>query len=188
MAASIEVKFEATRAEELLKQYPKRVERATMRALNRALTSGHTELARLISKDMGLKVSVVKAALKSTPATPARLEVRLAASAKKLPLIKFGARQTRSGVSYNIGTGGGGRKALAHAFIATMPTGHSGVFTRIGKFGRRGNPKLEKIGEKFGPSIGGVLAKYRNQGIAKMREAFESRLAHELKFAATEKT
>ena len=180
MPASIEVTFESARAEALLKQYPKRVQRATMRALNRALTSGHTELARLISKDMGLKVSDVKAALKSTPATASRLEVKLAASAKRMSLMKFGARQTRRGVSYNLGAGGGGRKTLAHGFIATMGTGHTGVFTRKTK-------KRLPIDQKYGPSIGGVLAKYRQQGIAKMRETFEARLAHELKFAATEK-
>jgi Prophage minor tail protein Z (GPZ) len=181
MAARVEVLFDAAKALETLREYPKRTERATMRALNRALTSGHTELARLIAKDMGLKVGDVKAALKSTPATPSKLEVRLAASAKRIPLVKFAARQTKSGVSYNLGTGGGGRKKLAHAFIATMPTGHVGVYARK-------TTKRLPIDQKFGPSIGGVLAKYRAQGIAKMRQTFEQRLAHELKFAATEKT
>lgn len=181
MAASVEIQFEAARAEALLQQYPARVTRATMRALNRALTSGHAELARLVSKDMGLKVGDVKAAIKSTEATTSRLEVKLAASAKRMPLSKFGARQTKKGVSYNLGAGGGGRKVLAHAFLATVGSGHVGVFTRKTK------ARLP-IDQKYGPSIGGVLARYRQQGIAKMRETFEARLAHELKFAATEKT
>jgi hypothetical protein len=180
MAATTTIEFDATAVEALLKQYPKRAQTATMRALNRALTTGHAEIARLIAKDMGLKVGDVKAALRSTKATKTRLEIRLAASAKRIPLIKFTARQTNSGVSYNVGAGGGGRKKLAHGFIATMPTGHVGVFTR------KTNKRLP-IDEKFGPSIGGVLARYRAQGIEKMRAAFEARLAHELKFAATEK-
>jgi Prophage minor tail protein Z (GPZ) len=179
MASSLTIEFDADKALEVLQRYPRRTTKATMRALNRALTSGNAELARLIAKDMGLKVSEVKAALKSTPATETRLEVKLSASAKRIPLAKFAARQTRKGVSYNLGAGGGGRKVLAHSFIATVGSGHTGVFTRK-------TAKRLPIDQKFGPSIGGVLARYRRQGIAKMRETFDARLAHELRFAATE--
>ncbi|OGT01092.1 MAG: hypothetical protein A3K04_08185 [Gallionellales bacterium RBG_16_56_9] len=34
-----------------------------------------------------------------------------------------------------------------------MQSGHKGVFVRSGKFGRRGNPKLERIQELTGPSV-----------------------------------
>ncbi|HWK09901.1 MAG TPA: phage tail protein [Vicinamibacterales bacterium] len=184
MAATTTIELDAARVEALLKQYPKRAQTATMRALNRALTSGHAEVSRLVARDMGLKAGDAKAAIRSTPATTARLEVRLAASAKRIPLIKFGARQTQRGVSYNLGAGGGGRKVMASAFITTVRAGntgeHQGVFMRKSK-------KRLPIDQKFGPSIGGVMARYRQQGIAKMREAFEARLTHELKFAATEK-
>lgn len=184
MAASLEIKFAAAAAEAALQRYPQRTQKATMRALNRALTTGHATLARLVAQDMGLKVSDVKAAIKSTEATSSRLEVRLAASLKRLPLIKFGARGPEPsrgkgrGVSYRIGTQG--RTRIETAFIATVGAGHRGVFVRKGK-------SRLPIRELFGPSLGGVFAKYRPQGITAMREAFDARLAHELKFAATEK-
>lgn len=41
-------------------------------------------------------------------------------------LYKYGARQTRTGVSVR------GRGSYAHAFIATMGSGHAGVFDRVG--------------------------------------------------------
>ena len=48
----------------------------------------------------------------------------------RIPLIRFGARQINKGVSYKI-TKASGRQRIKGAFIATMPTGHEGVFKRF---------------------------------------------------------
>jgi hypothetical protein len=183
MAASLEMTFDAAAAIAAMQQYPGKTQKATVRALNRALATGHTAMARLVAKDIGLKVGDVKAAIQTREATTARLEVRLAASLKRIALEKFGAkgpapsRGKGRGVSYRIGAQG--RTRVETAFLATVGAGHRGVFVR------KGTSRLP-IRELFGPSIGGVFAKYRPQGIDAMREAFTDRLAHELKFAATE--
>ncbi len=183
MPTTLAIEFDAQKAVKTMDAFPKRTHKGTMRALNRAGDSGRSMMGSSIAKDMGLKVKDAKAAVRIVPATMDRLEVKLLASKKRLPLYTFGARQTGRGVSYNMGRG---RQVIPHAFIARMPTGHVGVFARTGKFGRRGNPNLEKIAEKPGISVGHVFDKFRDPVVAHMRETFTERLTHELKFADTE--
>ncbi len=180
MAPAYTIEFNADAALRTLKEFPTRTERAVVRSLNRARTTGRATMARLVAQDMGLKVGVVKEAIKDRPATPTSLEVRLAASLKRIPLIDFGAkgpmpsRGRGRGVTYRIGTGGRGR--VETAFLAQMASGHRGVFKRAGR------ARLP-IQELFGPSLGHVFAKHRAAGIAAMRESFEKNLEHELRFA-----
>lgn len=181
---SYDIQFNADAALQTLRQYPGRTQRATMRALNRALTSGRATLARLVATDMGLKVGDVKEAIKVRQATATQLEIRLAASLKRIPLSAFNARGPMPsrgkgrGVTYRIGSGGRGR--LESAFLARLSSGHLGVFKRVG------TARLPIV-ELHGPSIGHVFDKHRAAGIAQMREVFETNLAHELKFAETER-
>lgn len=175
----MDVQFSADAAEQAMAAYPGRVQRATVRALNRALTSGRALLASLVAKDMGLKVGAAKEAIRVRKATPATMEISLKASLKRLPLTAFGARQTRAGVSYK--SAASGRQTLPSGFLAAMPSGHVGVFTR------RGKSRLP-IQERFGPSIGHVFYKHRAAGIAQMKDVFETNLTHELAFASTETT
>jgi len=177
------VEFNADAAIAAMAQYPARVQRATVRALNRALTSGKSRMGSLIAKDMGIKAADAKAAIRVEQATLARLQVRMLASLKRLPLSKFNAtgpmpsRGRGRGVSYRIG--GRGRGRVENAFLAQMGSSHRGVFKRTGK-GRL------PIIELFGPSIGRVFDQQRPAVIAEMRQVFDDRLAHELKFASTE--
>lgn len=174
----VAAEFDAAAAIAAMKTKPARTERATRRSLNRAGTTGRAEMARLIAKDMGLKVGDAKNAVTLRQATPTELSVRLSASLRRLPLQDFQARQTRAGVSYR--GQGGSRRTLKGAFIATMPkTGHVGVFMREGK-------KRLPIQERFGASVGHVFDRYRSQVIDVMREAFSKNLGSELKFASTE--
>jgi len=179
---AIEIQFNADPVIKLMQEYPARVQRATVRALNRTLTSGKALLASRIAKDMGLKVGVAKAAIKTDKATVSRMDIRLRASLRRLPLYEFGAkgslpsRGQGRGVTYKVGTGG--RSRAEHAFLARMPSGHVGVFAR------RSTKRLP-IKELYGPSIGHVFDNYRDEGITKMRESFDTNLAHELAFASS---
>jgi len=134
-------------------------------------------MARVVSKDMGLKVSDVRDRITIRDATLSRLAVTLYASAKRLPLILFRAsgpepsRGKGRGVSANLG----GRKRYPQAFIATMNSGHRGVFQR------RGLSRLP-IAELHGPSIAHVFTKHEQVGIDRAREQLAKNLGHELAF------
>jgi len=110
----------------------------------------------------------------------------LGASLKRISLMKFHAKgpiPTRGkgrGVTYRLN---GGKGRLAHAFIATMESGHQGVFERSpGKFMRKSKTR-QAIHEKYGPSIGQVFRKFRPVGLARALEVFQTNFDHELQFA-----
>lgn len=161
-----------------LRDYPKKATRAIVRAMNRAVTSGRTLLVQRLAADTGLKSGDIKKAMTVHEASSQRLEARLGIGLKRIPLISFNARGPEPsrgrgrGVSYRL-RGGAGR--ISNAFIATMRSGHRGVFVRGAK-GRL------PIGERFGPSLGHVFAKYRPEGIARLKEAFATNFAHEMHF------
>jgi hypothetical protein len=139
---------------------------------------------------MGVKTATAKDAIRQEKATAAKLQITLRASKKRLPLDARLARKVRTRAAasdgvcpINLGAWRPRRKVLAHAFIAKMPTGHVGVFTRIGSFGRRARPEAGKDRRAvYGASIGHVFEKYQEQAIDRMRDTFEARLAHELQF------
>jgi len=68
-------------------------------------------------EDMRLPVGVVKDAMSARKATTTNLEVRLSARLALIPLVKFGAKQTAHGVTYNLGRG---RGRIPNAFVATV--------------------------------------------------------------------
>jgi hypothetical protein len=156
---------------------PRGLRSAIVRSLNRGIVSGQTVMARSIAADTGLKVGDVKAAFKLAKATDGRPEASVsAAGLKRLPLIDFKARGPEpsrgrgNGVTYQLQ---GGRNAIPNAFIATMKTGHRGVFARVGK------TRLP-IRELFGPSLTKVFIKYQTVGETRARESFVANLEHEL--------
>jgi hypothetical protein len=133
-----------------------------------------------------------------TPATYDRPVARMATSLKRIPLIKFGARGPEPsrgkgrGVSYKLG--GQGKQRVPNAFIATMPSGHRGVFVRaMGAHGplQGSLARLAKSGgrlpirELAGPSLGHVFARYRPEAQGIAAEFFDRNFARELKFQAS---
>lgn len=109
-------------------------EKATVRALNRALDQSATAANREIRKVYNLKVAVVAKAFKKKYAREkmvypvAVLEV----SGSRIGLIEFDAKQVRRGVSVRVRRGGR-RKTRKGAFIATTRSGYTGVFERRGR-------------------------------------------------------
>lgn len=162
--------------------FPPRAQRAIVRALNRAIASARTLVVREVARDIGLKVSDVRAATPQSQATSTRPEARIWTNLKRIPLIKFSARGPEPsrgrgrGVTYRIGAGRS-RGRVDRGFIATMASGHRGVFQR------RGPGRLPVV-ELRGPSLGHIFAKHRAAGLAKAVESFESNLDHEIDFAS----
>ncbi len=160
---------------------------ACARALNRAIASANTVMVREIGQFTSLKASEVRDRIGVEPARPDRLRARLSASYKKVPLIKFGAsgpepsRGKGGGVTARLG---GTRTRYPRAFIATMPSGHRGVFQRA-EWGavKSRNPRTQGIRERFGPSIAHVFVKHRAIGLARGEEQLVKNLQSEFRFA-----
>lgn len=158
---------------------PAKVQRASVRAMNRAISAARTVMAREISRDLNVRVGVVREALRFRQASFARPEANLGASrVKRIGVIDLGAsgpypsRGRGRGVSWrNEGT----RKRDPHAFIAVMPTGHRGVFKRT-------SARRLKIRELMGPSLGQVFRQFRPAGVARLMEVFDQAFGHEFRF------
>lgn len=164
---------------------------AMRRAIQKTGVTARTELSRLVAADMALPVRSVRDEIKMiTDSQSATLQVR----GYRIPLIDFKARGPEpsrgrgTGVSYSLP---GGRGRLPHAFIATMPSGHRGVFERTGRFGaakkrgRVGGARREVIAEKFGPSIAVVCNKFMPQVAERSSEVLEKNVQAQIKLAMT---
>jgi hypothetical protein len=114
-----------------------------------------------------LKVSDIKRSLTINRASSGNLNAKVIESGRPIPLIKYDARQVSSGVSIDVLNG---RKDIANAFIATMPSGHKGVFIRVGKTHEKVTKRARvtwnglSIKELFGPSVPNGLANEAVQG------------------------
>lgn len=152
-----------------LDAFPRETGKAILRALKRGTAAASTHANRVVSADMGLKVGDVRKRIRVVEPNGSTLEGQLRASFRRVPLIDFGAtgpdpsRGRGGGVRYRIGTGGRGRSP--HAFIATMPTGHRGIFERK-------TTKRLAIRELFGPSIGRVLSERQREILSRGSDAF----------------
>ena len=165
------------------------LKKATSRALNKVAAMAKTQAAREIrTAGYNIKLGAIKKQLIIRKASSGELQAYLKAQGKPIPLINYGARQTASGVSVNVK---GSRKMIKGAFIATMPTGHKGVYVRVGAGHKRvmKNGKVVWTGlpikQLFGPGIPKAFGNETVQrALAEMIQAkFPEVFAHELSFA-----
>ena len=122
----------------LLNALPKEIEMATRGALNDTASHIRTVASREIRDKWNIKKKDLDPFIKVEKATRAKLEAKVEMRANPIPLSKFGARQTRKGVSVEVHKGK--RKILKRAFFAQMGSGHSGVFRRKAKSRKQGKP------------------------------------------------
>lgn len=115
-----------------------RVERGLASALSKAGGDAARAMAaesnRGIRSRKRMKIAALKKALPLTfPRTKeiVRLAWRMDVSGALVPVSAFPLRQTRKGISVAINTGA--RSFIKSAFVATMKSGHRGVFLRSGK-------------------------------------------------------
>ncbi len=146
---------------------------ALSRALNRTGTSANVVMVRNVAGDLGLKQADVKGFIRLSLSTPANLRVIIEARGERIPLIKFNARDRfPKGVSARM-PGGVGR--YPNAFVRTMRSGHTGVFTR------KGGARLPIV-ELRGPSAPHVFAKHIPAGLARADEQLPKNLGHEISY------
>lgn len=155
---------------------------AAIRALNRTATTVRAEATRQIRGRYNLKAGTVREQLRIERANRNRLTSAVVASGAPIPLYEFGARQTQKGVTVAVKKGQ--RKLVRGVFIAKMPSGKIGVFGRDGRFGRRGNPKLERISMKYSISLPRTFTQRQILAALKKTAAdrFRIELARELRF------
>ncbi len=165
------------------------LDKAISRALNKVADQAKVQASReIIDCGYKLKSATVKKSIVVRHAGQGQLEARVKASGKPIPLINYNARQKSGGVEVSVKEG---RKLIKGAFIGTMPTGHVGVFQRIGG----GHKKVTKNGKEYwsglpikqlyGPSIPAAFANQKVQSalIALVKERFPRIFEHELRFA-----
>lgn len=171
-----------------LAQLKDRMPKAVARSLNRAAVSARAAMVPAVASDMGVKASVAREAMAIRQATPSTLASRVVARGKPIPLIAFNARGPEPsrgrgrGVTYRSKVGKG---VIKDAFIATMQSGHRGVFKRVGAGSRKSAGAWSKnlpIVELHGPSVPHVFAKHYPLGIARGEESLRQNLKHEISY------
>lgn len=114
----IDIKGDVAAARRRLNDMQRRIlPAATNRALNRTGDHANTLTVRELAGITGLKQKDVRAAMTRVRANFSNLTYRLAAIGRALNLIRFGARQTKKGVS---ASAWGKRKIYRGTFIANQ--------------------------------------------------------------------
>lgn len=115
-------------------------DKAAVRALNRAGVTVRAEASREITQIYNLKAATAKAQIRIVHASRARLKLELIASGRPIPLYQFDAKQRRKGlVSVHVRRDGprkvvkGNPQYVGAPFVATMKSGHVGIFQRLTK-------------------------------------------------------
>jgi len=159
---------------------------ATARALNKTAAQARTEAARQIKTRYQIPTRVISRAITLTQrANRAQLTAVVEASGHPLPLIAFRARQTRRGVSVEVTRGA--RKLIRSAFIATLRSGHKGVFARGVYSGGRFIPHPQRLPITELMTLG-IPQGFSNRAVEqalrqKVTEKFPAIFDHELAFA-----
>ena len=147
---------------------PAKVRRIVVRAVNKIARKARTKIIRAVTGELNLTQAEVRnrnirMRLANYETTAATITV----TGRRIPLRRFGARQTRRGVSYAIRRGK--RQVAAGSFLATMPSGHAGVM-------RRKTTARLPIAELYGPSVPVAM-----EGIAELsRGVLERALSNDL--------
>ena len=102
------------------------------RAINHTLAKVRTASSKEIRQVYNISAKDVRTALSITKASRSNQYGFVIAKGKPIPLKSFKPRQTSQGVSISIKKGN--RNLIRSAFLATMKSGHQGVFAR-GQYG-----------------------------------------------------
>ncbi len=128
-----------------------------------AIRATKTESSRMVRSRKQMKAGFVGKALPLTyPSSKeiARLAWRMDVSGALVPVSAYPHRQTRKGVSVAINRGS--RSLIRSAFVATMSSGHKGVFTAFGpkrviRSGRYAGHMRHPIKEAFTTRVSDVF-------------------------------
>jgi hypothetical protein len=134
----IQIKIEVSKLDKsFLERYSVAVDKASVRAANRTMSSVRTRVQRYLSDKLGVARKDIIKRLFIRSAAALNREASLSFLGKGIPMISLGARVKtvktargkRKGVTALVG---GSRQLIPGAFIATMKSGKAGVFQRKG--------------------------------------------------------
>lgn len=170
----------------------KQTRKAVLSALNRAGDQGYTVVKRFLAEQTGIKQADLthgSSGLHKRLAYPETFEYEVVARSSTTPLSYFKPHQTKAGV---VASPWGQRRLFTGTFIATMKSGHLGVWAHeagAAQYVRRISPtsgrsywSQSNIRQLFGPSIAKEMMKepiperFRKAVLG----AFQPRLTHEL--------
>jgi hypothetical protein len=162
---------------------------AVARAINHTIAKAKTAASKDIRGQYKVKAKDLSGKLAISKATRVTQTGMIRVSAKPLPIVAFGARQTRKGVSVNIT---GKRKVIKSAFIATMKSGHKGVFVRGAYKGSELTYRTKRIKKKgadlpieevhtASPYSMMIHESVQEATATNINTSFPARLLHELK-------
>lgn len=138
--------------------------------------SAQSKAASLIAKRTGLRVGAVKPRIFYDHVNPGDYEIAVHSSRKPIALVEFPHTQTGTGVSTRAW---GQPQIIQHAFVATMKSGHTGIY-------RRGGSHRLPIHELWGPTIYGTFKTKDVQAVIKttMATRLQTALARRMAAAA----
>lgn len=185
----LNVQVEIDRALNRLASIPREVEsKAVPRALNKMADQVKVQAAREIrDAGYGLKVAAIKKAIGIKRANAGAVVAVVKATGQPVAIINYSARPVKNGVTVSVKNG---RKLIRGAFIATMPSGHTGVYERVGdrhkKVTRNGKAQWRglPIKEVYGPSIPSAFMNDKVQSalLDAVHEKFPKLLQHEIEY------
>lgn len=191
---TIDVRADIERAVRSLTEVQRKiVPTAASRALNKTAAQAKTQAAREIRNQYNISTRIIGRHIHLHRATPATLTASVSAEGEKLPIVAFGARQTKRGVTAQIKRGA--RRLIRSAFVATLRSGHRGVFARGQYAGRGFVRRTRRIRPYPKPDLPitelftvGVPQGFSNRLVLealerKVRDKFPSLLDHEIRFA-----
>ncbi|RWQ35830.1 MAG: hypothetical protein EOS20_17300 [Mesorhizobium sp.] len=159
------------------KLQPPRLNQALNIAVNTTAKQVRTFAARIVAKAGGLKRGDVDPSIRIYPySRPSTLTATVRGSGRPIALVKFAARQTKPGVTANAW---GTRKLYKGTFIATMRSGHTGVFVRETK-------KRVPVKELWGAGVTQVMTQAIESGgiMAEAQDKLLTNVVRQLKRAA----
>lgn len=148
---------------------------ATKDALNRTAIQARTKSIKELKKDYAIKSKHGKNAIDFQKASDFNLTTILTAKGKPLPISRFSISQKKSGTLVQINKGK--RKTIKHSFVATMKSGHQGVYKRVGK-------SRLPIKELFTLSLAEMFGKRKTMDVVRsfVRKKFPEILTDRIKF------
>lgn len=169
------------------KDVAKAAHMAMRSAINKVLRSCRTEANRLLRESYRLSKSDIDKVMSLKLSTGSNLTGQLIVGGQRFKLYAFPSRQLKIGVKVTITKRS--PKTLPHRFIATMQSGHTGIFQRKGDKrrmtkGRYKEALRQPVVELMGPSVAQLFAskKIIERLKALVKEKLPEVFAHEFEY------